>query len=959
MKFFFGVVVMMLVSINGLVGQNPVWVSAYYAGWNSTVLPPNQIDYGAFTHLLHFSIYPTGGPNFDGALNGLTPSHMTATVQAAHAAGKKAILGVGGWGADFRQAYAPQNRSASVHNLMNYIRTYGYDGVDIDEEPVLEPQNFAPWIGMLRDSLTMHNPNSILTAAVFTYDQAIINNQQHFNQINLMTYDMAGPWPGWVTWHNSPVYDGGYRFPSTNGLVPSANGSIDAYIAAGVPRAKLGIGMDFLGYVWSGGSGTPTGGVTAPRQEWSSPPNVRSNVTYRELMDTYSGYPVLWDDVAKACYISIDQAGSSNDKFISFDNEQTALAKAEYVNAKGIGGVIVFELGSGYRANLPAGQRDFLLQAVKFAFFGGNPPNQDTIPPSVAITSPAPGATVSGTISITATATDNGAVFGVQFRIDGVNLGSEDPTSPYIASLNTWRYSNGQHAITATARDASGNTATASVNININNQGPPPVIPDIVVYDDALRSPFTNTSWGATVNFNNSTNVKSGTRSARVDYGDWGAFDMLSGTWNAEQPIDPAEYDSLIFDVYPTSSFTLDVSFYNNYDVSKQITANQWNRVAIPLSFEEPFSRFYMRRNLSGSSTAYFDNITFIAGTYGQTGLPTGSLAATPDTLPVGGGTVSLSWSSSNATSASIDQGIGNVPLSGSMQANVNSTKTFQLTLSNQQGNRTYFATVFVRSPSGQGPQDITSQASIIALITNPTGSGNQNIEIIRDGVTPPVGSSNVLDQFDTFNGGGPRPEDWIGYQFGSERTFARIVYQEGLDNQWGGCFNPIRVEVRLNSQWTTVQNTSISPAYPGSNLVNFETYEINFAPQQGDAIRIIGPPTGSANYTGAAELRVFDNGISGVGPSGFLPKDFALDQNYPNPFNPDTKISYRIPELAGVVLRVFNILGEEIATLVNEVQQAGSYVVPFSGANLPNGIYFYSITANSFTTVRKMILLK
>jgi hypothetical protein len=216
------------------------------------------------------------------------------------------------------------------------------------------------------------------------------------------------------------------------------------------------------------------------------------------------------------------------------------------------------------------------------------------------------------------------------------------------------------------------------------------------------------------------------------------------------------------------------------------------------------------------------------------------------------------------------------------------------------------------------------------------------------------------MDQYDTYTGGAPRAEDWIGYQFSSTRTFSRIVYQEGLDNQWGGCFNPLGVEVRRNGQWLPAQNISFSPAYPGSNAASFETYEINFTPEVGDAIRIIGPPTGTGYYIGVAELRVFDNGVSGTGTlPDFLPKDFGLDQNYPNPFNPETKITYHLPESADVVLKVFNMLGQEVATLFDGLQPAGTFVVPFSGANLANGIYFYSISANGFRDVRRMVLLK
>ena len=96
--------------------------------------------------------------------------------------------------------------------------------------------------------------------------------QSRFDQINLMTYDLAGTWPGWVTWFNAPIYDGGYRFPSTGGLVPSTDGMVNSFIAAGVASGKLGIGIAFYGDLWAGGTGTSTGGAALPRQSWTTAP---------------------------------------------------------------------------------------------------------------------------------------------------------------------------------------------------------------------------------------------------------------------------------------------------------------------------------------------------------------------------------------------------------------------------------------------------------------------------------------------------------------------------------------------------------------------------------------------------------------------------------------------------------------------------------------------------------------
>jgi hypothetical protein len=89
------------------------------------------------------------------------------------------------------------------------------------------------------------------------------------------------------------------------------------------------------------------------------------------------------------------------------------------------------------------------------------------------------------------------------------------------------------------------------------------------------------------------------------------------------------------------------------------------------------------------------------------------------------------------------------------------------------------------------------------------------------------------------------------------------------------------------------------------------------------------------------------------------LPQDFSLSQNYPNPFNPSTKIEYSIPEASFVQLKVYDILGNEVAELVNEEQSAGTYRVDFSGVDLASGMYIAKLQAGSYYKTIKMSLLK
>ncbi len=88
-------------------------------------------------------------------------------------------------------------------------------------------------------------------------------------------------------------------------------------------------------------------------------------------------------------------------------------------------------------------------------------------------------------------------------------------------------------------------------------------------------------------------------------------------------------------------------------------------------------------------------------------------------------------------------------------------------------------------------------------------------------------------------------------------------------------------------------------------------------------------------------------------------PIKFSLEQNYPNPFNPMTNIEYQIANTGLVKLVVYNSLGEEVATLVNEYKSAGSYEVKLDASNLPSGVYIYRLTSGSYSAVKKLVLLK
>jgi len=103
--------------------------------------------------------------------------------------------------------------------------------------------------------------------------------------------------------------------------------------------------------------------------------------------------------------------------------------------------------------------------------------------------------------------------------------------------------------------------------------------------------------------------------------------------------------------------------------------------------------------------------------------------------------------------------------------------------------------------------------------------------------------------------------------------------------------------------------------------------------------------------------------GYKRIGLEAYMIKDFILYQNYPNPFNPSTKIRYQIPQESKVIIKLYDILGAEVITLLNEKKEPGVYEIDFNAQSaaggLPSGIYIYRIVADGFIETKKMVLMK
>ncbi|KUO58548.1 hypothetical protein APF79_06990 [bacterium BRH_c32] len=147
---------------------------------------------------------------------------------------------------------------------------------------------------------------------------------------------------------------------------------------------------------------------------------------------------------------------------------------------------------------------------------------------------------------------------------------------------------------------------------------------------------------------------------------------------------------------------------------------------------------------------------------------------------------------------------------------------------------------------------------------------------------------------------------------------------------------NSLKVKYWNNqtNQWITISNAVINQS---ANTITFSNSQI------------------------ASFYILTSDKVTAVKENAALPSGYSLEQNYPNPFNPSTVISYQIPVSSHVTLKVFDILGSEVATLVDEFKQAGSYSTAFSSVNssLSSGVYFYRLTAGAFMATKKFVLMK
>ncbi len=169
---------------------------------------------------------------------------------------------------------------------------------------------------------------------------------------------------------------------------------------------------------------------------------------------------------------------------------------------------------------------------------------------------------------------------------------------------------------------------------------------------------------------------------------------------------------------------------------------------------------------------------------------------------------------------------------------------------------------------------------------------------------------------------------------------------------------NSLYVKVKMGGFW-------------GDSVTALISNDTNYKSRTGFSTAQAVPNTGCFRYwiVFGKNLSPSESGIYGttftscamnvVRVLGEIPSSFSLSQNYPNPFNPSTVISYQLPVISDVVIKVYDVQGREVQTLVNERMQAGTYEVSFDGSGLNSGVYFYRMVTDGFSETKRMMLVK
>ena len=661
--------------------------ATYYSGNGLSAQGLQELPTGLFTNLTYFYSVYTDFPNLTAP--GGDEAQWQRLKTWAHSNGVNvSICGAGG--SDWLSAIStPAGVSNTANIVCNYIYSKGFDGFDLDWEVDFsntDTTHIASFVHALRDSMTARGGGHKYITAYTTIGKTKeiemwTRIAPYMDFVNMQAYDIVGSWTGYTS-HYSPLYSPNPFHTDGNNI----DAGLKLWISMGYPRSKLLVGGTSDAEMYIGGTMANGNGPTLPGQTWTSQPAIYADVKARDNLQRWEGHTWLWDSVAQSTYISVDRAGTSQDSLVCFNDGRALSVKWIYAINNSLGGIFVWEAANTFEDWKPVGQERWsILRTLANTIHDTTIPPPPPPPPSGSITaSPLSLPTGGGNVTLTWASQNatSASISGIGVvPVSGTRVVNITNTTTFTLALTgnnqTVTYSTsvivGPVPITMGETNILGASDNGNGNLLCSQSATlsqPATVQSISFY-------ILTASGNLRLGIYSNTNNKPGTLLATTNQ-----FTPIAG-WNTQNVVTPVTLSAgtywLAF--LPSSSslaFAIDRSSGTICYVSRTFGA-------LPATFP------------SGSATGTAHWSLYATLTSGQAVAPTGTFTANPTSLPYTGGNVTLTWTSQNATSASIS-GIGSVPLNGSQVVSVTTTTTWNLTLVGS-SNIVYSVTTVVAPP--------------------------------------------------------------------------------------------------------------------------------------------------------------------------------------------------------------------------------------------------------------------
>jgi len=286
----------------------------------------------------------------------------------------------------------------------------------------------------------------------------------------------------------------------------------------------------------------------------------------------------------------------------------------------------------------------------------------------------------------------------------------------------------------------------------------------------------------------------------------------------------------------------------------------------------------------------------------------------------------------------------------GTVAANVKTFSNTGLTAITQ-----YFYQVCATNANGSSAASNTANATTLAHDPLNIALNKPSIASSTDASSSPArgNDANIINFWRSGPASAGDPIEWLRADLGAGSTVARVVMI------WNQSYHATQYEIQVSNDgtnWTIVHNNIGT----GTNT----TQDISFTPASARYVRVFLKMPNSGSYR-MVEFKAYATGsISKQGEqaatdNAIIPDDITLEQNYPNPFNPSTTIAFSLPAGAQVSLKVINVTGQEVATLIDGYRARGNHRVTFKGAKLPTGVYYAVLKTGEVTQIKRMTLAK